>query len=111
MYSRWRDYADLPQILLGILLCIFLTVLWTAIMTQVSPGLAARVGNANRTKTAIALTSNALLDPFPTHTCLIWKNKIPAEYGYVQPHANPFLDSDPNALCIRNGDTLHGTAH
>ena len=69
MISRWRENPVWLQFLLGVLLFLFLTVLSYLIgLFQSSlPGMAL-FAKSNSTRTAIALTFQALLGPFPTAT-------------------------------------------
>jgi hypothetical protein len=67
--SRWRENPVWLQFLLGLLLFLFLTVLSYLIgLFQSSlPGMAL-FAKSNSTRTAIALTFQALMGPFPTAT-------------------------------------------
>ena len=64
-----RERAFYLQMLLGILLCIFLSGLFYVITFRRPSVLGLDVyGKANATRTALALTSRALYGPFPTAT-------------------------------------------
>src|SRR5215212_12146790 len=68
MNFRWKKYADFPQVLLAFLLSLILFAGWVAILSMVPPDSADQQTRASNTRTAIALTSQALLGPFPTST-------------------------------------------
>jgi hypothetical protein len=67
--SKSRDRSFYLQVLLGCLLCVFLTGLFFVI-TFKRPSVLGMGGStrANSTRTALALTSRALYGPFPTAT-------------------------------------------
>ena len=69
MISRWRENPVWLQFLLGLLLFLFLTVLsyLLGLFQSSLPGMAL-FAKSNSTRTAIALTFQALLGPFPTAT-------------------------------------------
>ena len=69
MNMRWKDNPIFLQFLLGCLLFLFLTILSYVIgLLQPSISSLALFARANSTRTAIALTSQALYGPFPTAT-------------------------------------------
>jgi hypothetical protein len=69
MKFRWRENPIVLQFLLGCLLFLFLSTLSYLIgLLQPSISGLALFANANSTRTAIALTSQALFGPFPTAT-------------------------------------------
>ena len=69
MNLRWKENPELVQILLGIALLLFLLLLAYA-LGFIRPSVSALdlFSRANSTRTSIALTSDALLAPFPTAT-------------------------------------------
>src|SRR5688572_28172090 len=69
MNLRWRDNPELRQVVLACLLLLFVGTLvyLISLILPTTSGLELFT-RANRTRTAIALTSNALLGPFPTAT-------------------------------------------
>ena len=69
MNLRWGDNPELRQVVLACLLLLFLGTL-SYLISLVQPSVSGLelFARANRTRTAIALTSNALLGPFPTAT-------------------------------------------
>jgi hypothetical protein len=66
---RWRENPVFLQFLLGLLLFIFLTVL-SYLLGLIQPSISglALFARSNSTRTAIALTFQALMGPFPTAT-------------------------------------------
>lgn len=69
MNSRWKENPIVLQFLLGLLLFVFLSTLSYLIgLMQPSLSRLALFARANSTRTAIALTSQALYGPFPTAT-------------------------------------------
>ena len=69
MNLRWGDNPELRQVVLACLLLLFLaTLIYLISLIQPSVSGLELLTRANRTRTAIALTSNALLGPFPTGT-------------------------------------------
>lgn len=69
MNSRWKENPIILQFLLGLLLFLFLSTL-TYLIGLMQPSLSRLTlfARANSTRTAIALTSQALYGPFPTAT-------------------------------------------
>lgn len=69
MNFNWKENRAALQVLLGCVLCIFLTGLFYVITFKRPSVLGLEVFNrSNGTRTAIALTSQALYGPFPTAT-------------------------------------------
>ena len=69
MNFNWKERSVYLQVLLGCLLCIFLTGLFYVITFRRPSVLGLEVfARANSTRTALALTSRALYGPFPTAT-------------------------------------------
>jgi hypothetical protein len=66
---NWKENRIPLEVLLGVLLCIFLTGLFYVITFRRPSVLGLEVvSRANSTRTALALTSRALYGPFPTAT-------------------------------------------
>ena len=69
MNSRWKENPIFLQFLLGCLLFLFLSIV-SYVIGLISPSVSGLTlfTRANSTRTAIALTSQALMGPFPTAT-------------------------------------------
>ncbi|HJR80599.1 MAG TPA: hypothetical protein VJ821_11035 [Anaerolineales bacterium] len=68
MNIRWKEHPIFLQVLLGCLLFLFLFVL-SYLFSLLEPGSGLELfARANSTRTSIALTSAALMGPFPTAT-------------------------------------------
>ena len=69
MKLNWKENRVMLQVLVGCLLCIFLTAIFY-VLTFRRPSVSGLnlSSRANSTRTALALTEKALLGPFPTST-------------------------------------------
>jgi len=99
MNMRWKENPIFLQFLLGCLLFLFLSTL-TYLLGLFQPSISslALFARANSTRTAIALTSQALYGPFPTATGpTVTPSKIPS----LTPTATVTPSNTPTATLVR----------
>lgn len=99
MNPRWREDPILLQVLLGVLLFLFLLML-SYVLSLIQPRLGGMdlFARANSTRTSIALTSNALLGPFPTAT---GPTRTPSYTPSITPTPTVTASATPTSTPIR----------